>query len=99
YRSLKTNITEFYLLLAAICAAVLESRAFLFGFTVSFVITGLILRSVSSFRTIIIRIGILSIFLFALISVVKVSSSHGRLLVYKITWNMFTDHFPGGIGL
>lgn len=99
-------LLERYLLLARFAIVILgmplafsfEKRAFIFGLVVSALILWLVTRVVSK-SVIIGSISLISFLLFILTFLFKLDSTLGRLLIYKISFPIFKEHWLFGIGM
>ncbi|MBD1387055.1 O-antigen ligase family protein [Mucilaginibacter rigui] len=84
-------------LVGLVCSALLESRAYFLGFVISF--WGLLICNFREIKSKIFYSGLLFIIIVSAISfVLKLDSSLGRVLIYKISFNILTDNLFTGVG-
>jgi len=88
------------LLLLVVIASFMQSRAFILGLIVATIFAWIQYNDlkIKRIQILFISIAIITIGVF-LAYAIKSDSTLGRLLIYKISWRMFTDNFFTGVGL
>lgn len=87
-------------ILALILSIYLESRSFTLGNLGALLfVTVHVRREKITLKSLTVLAVVASIVLLSLVFGFKTGSSSGRILIYKISWNMFKDHVCTGVGL
>ena len=95
----KRYISVGILLAGLLIAVILQSRSFIAGYSVSIIVWWMIERDLN-IKVWQLWCGLIGfVVLLAILTIcVKSNSTLGRMLIYKISWDIFKEHYINGIG-